>query len=52
MTSKQLPNGTTIIARCDTRDAYRPKGWREALLEMLRADVTNVDYFLPRLCRR
>jgi hypothetical protein len=52
MTSKQLPGVTAIVSRRDSRDGYRPKGWREALLEILRADATNIDYLLPRHCRQ
>jgi hypothetical protein len=52
VTSKQLQGVKAIVSRDDPRDARRPKGWREGLLEMLRSDATNIDYLVPRLCRR
>jgi hypothetical protein len=52
MTYKHLLDVTAIVSRRESRDTYRPKGWRAALLEMLRTDVTNVDYLVPPLYRR
>jgi hypothetical protein len=52
MTSTQLQSAIAIVARREARQAGRPKGWREALLEMLRADATNVDYLSPFPRRR
>jgi hypothetical protein len=52
MTSKQLHGVTVIVSSRELADPRRPKGWREALLEILRADATNIDYLLLRHCRR
>jgi hypothetical protein len=46
------PRATTIASRCDERAAYRARGWREGLLEILRADATNVEYLVHWLRRR
>jgi hypothetical protein len=50
MTGKPLQSVSAILLRREAREAYRPKGWRESLLDMLRADVTNAGYLtaLPR----
>jgi hypothetical protein len=52
MTYKPLQNVTAIISRRDARQAYRPKGWREAIMDMLRADAMNVEYLSPAPRRR
>ncbi len=50
MTSKQLQSVTAIISRREARESYRPKGWRETILDMLRADAMNA--LSPALRRR
>jgi len=40
------PRATTVASRSDARSANRPRGWREGLIEILRADATNVEYLV------
>jgi hypothetical protein len=46
------PRATTVASRSDARSANRPRGWREGLLEILRADATNVEYLVHWFCTR
>jgi hypothetical protein len=46
------PRATTVASRSDARSANRPRGWREGLLEIIRADATNVEYLVHWLRRR
>jgi len=43
---------TTNASRCDERAAYRARGWREGVLDILRADATNVEYLVHWVRRR
>ncbi len=61
MTKKLLPglsmlSGLAALAQPPSHReapaARRSKGWIGEALEMLRADVTNVDYLVHGFCRR
>ena len=52
MTIKPLQNVAAILARRDARQAFRRTGWREAIMDMLRADAMNVEYLSPTPRRR
>ena len=45
------PRATTVASCSDARSTHRPRGWREGLLEILRADATNVEYLVHWLRR-
>ena len=61
MTKKLLP-GLSLLSglaalgqpssRRDAPAARKSKGWIGEAVEMLRADVTNVDYLVHGFCRR
>jgi hypothetical protein len=52
MSTKPLQNVAAIISRRDARQSYRRMGWREAIMDILRADAMNLEYLSPMPRRR